>query len=151
MLFAFTPVVSAANPLEEIRDVGRANDEFYQALNAVFKGDVRPMEAVWLHAEDITYLGPDNSFVVGWDNVLADWKKQAAMKLGGHVNFSEARILFSPQMAIVQCYEVGENFDSEGKSVTVKIRATNVFRKVGPDWKMISHHTDLLPELMPAK
>jgi len=27
----------------------------------------------------------------------------------------------------------------------VSIRATNVFRKEGGQWKMIGHHTDLLP------
>jgi ketosteroid isomerase-like protein len=42
---------------------------------------------------------------------------------------------------------VGSNLDAEGRPLQVSIRATNVFRKENGDWKMIGHHTDLLPFL----
>jgi ketosteroid isomerase-like protein len=50
-------------------------------------------------------------------------------------------------LAFSQCYEKGSNRDAEGRTVQVSIRATNVFRKENGEWKMISHHTDLLPFL----
>ncbi|WP_309382876.1 YybH family protein [Cerasicoccus frondis] len=127
----------------------RATEEFYAALNAMFTGDVAPMEAVWSHdEEEATYMGPDGSYVVGWSKIKADWEKQAALKLGGKVTPTDIHLILGNGMAVVQCYEVGQNFDNEGKKVEVKIRATNVFRNINGEWKMVSHHTDLLPHLM---
>jgi ketosteroid isomerase-like protein len=48
--------------------------------------------------------------------------------------------------AIVDCYEIGENL-VDGMPQKVSLRATNVFRKENGQWKMIGHHTDLLPFL----
>jgi ketosteroid isomerase-like protein len=42
--------------------------------------------------------------------------------------------------------EVGDNV-VDGKPQQVSIRATNTFRKENGQWKMIGHHTDLLPFL----
>ena len=36
---------------------------------------------------------------------------------------------------------------AEGRPLQVSIRATNIFRKEKGEWKMIGHHTDLLPFL----
>jgi ketosteroid isomerase-like protein len=43
--------------------------------------------------------------------------------------------------------KLGAHPDADGKEQKVMIRATNLFRKEGGDWKMIGHHTDLLPHL----
>jgi ketosteroid isomerase-like protein len=79
--------------------------------------------------------------------VRANWEAQAAKKLGGEVKPAEMRILVGHEIAIVQNYEKGENTSADGKPQQVSIRATNVFRKEGGQWKMIGHHTDLLPYL----
>jgi ketosteroid isomerase-like protein len=50
------------------------------------------------------------------------------------------------QIAIAACVEVGENI-VDGNPQNVSIRATNIFRKEGGQWKMVGHHTDLLPFL----
>lgn len=120
---------------------------FYAALNDVFKGDVGPMKKVWSHANDVTYMGPTGGFEVGWNQVLADWEKQANMKLGGKVEPEDMRITIGQDIAVTNNYEKGENTNVEGQSGKVSIRATNVFRKEHGKWKMIGHHTDLLPFL----
>lgn len=121
--------------------------QFYVALNAMFAGDVGPMTKVWSHAVDVTYMGPGGGFDVGWKKVQANWEAQAAKKLGGEVKPVEMRILVGQGLAVVQNYEKGENTNADGKPQQVSIRATNVFRKEGGQWKMIGHHTDLLPYL----
>lgn len=78
--------------------------------------------------------------------MLADWQAQAALKLGGKVEPQEIRITASRELAVVSNIEAGQN-TVDGKTQTVTIRATNVFRKEGGKWKMIGHHTDLLPYL----
>jgi ketosteroid isomerase-like protein len=127
--------------------VGAANDAFYAALNAMFTGAVAPMEEVWSHAEDVTYMGPDGGLKVGWDQVLPVWKEQAAAMLGGEVRPEGTRMTVGRDLAVIQTVERGANVDSQGNPLAVSIRATNVFRKEGGKWKMIGHHTDLLPFL----
>ena len=120
---------------------------FYSALEVFFTGDLGPMTKVWSHADDVTYMGPDGGFEVGWPQVLEDWKKQAAMKLGGRVEPQEMRVFLGREIAVVQNYEKGVNANTGAESGKVSIRATNIFRKEGGKWKMVSHHTDLLPFL----
>jgi polar amino acid transport system substrate-binding protein len=121
---------------------------FYSALNALFDGNVAPMKEVWSHAADVTYMGPDGGFQVGWDQVLANWEKQAARKLGGKITPAEMRITIGQDIAITHNYEQGANTNAEsGKPAKVSIRVTNLFRKENGRWKMIGHHTDQLPFL----
>lgn len=125
-------------------EIAAAAAGFYAALNALFEGDLAPMVAVWSHADDVTYMGPDGGFQVGWKDVLADWEKQAAMKLGGRVDPDGMRITACRELAVTHNYEKGENINTGGTSGSVLIRATNLFRKEGGAWKMIGHHTDKL-------
>ncbi len=131
----------------EKKSVERAVRQFYQALNAMFTGDVEPMKAVWSHAEDVTYLGPAGSIRVGWSAVLADWEAQAALKLGGKIEPSDFHYILGPQISIVVNQETGENLDPDGRPTPVSIRATHIFRKEKGVWKMIGDHVDLLPFL----
>jgi ketosteroid isomerase-like protein len=137
-------VARAAGPDESA--VREANDQFYAALNAMFTGETAPMETVWSHADDVTYMGPDGKFLVGWDTVSDIWKKQAALKLGGAIREEGVQVKVGTDLATVECFEVGENM-VDGKATPVSIRATNVYRKENGVWKMVSHHTDKLPFL----
>ena len=103
------------------------------------------MKEIWSHEDDVTYMGPGGGFRVGWDAVLTDWEAQAAMKLGGEVHPEDMRITVGRDLAVVNNNEIGANVGPNGERQEVKIRATNVFRKEGGSWKMIGHHTDLLP------
>jgi len=133
---------------ENNKAVKEAADQFYAALNTLFTGNAGPMDAVWSHQDNITYMGPDGTFEVGWENVKAVWEKQAAKKMGGKVTPAQMQITSSHHMGITFNYEIGENFDKDGNPVKVSIRATNVFHKnEGGQWKMIGHHTDILPFL----
>lgn len=138
---------SSANGQNNEAAVRAANAQFYTALNAIFVGDLEPMKDLWSHADDVTYMGPDGGFQIGWDQVLDDWQKQAAMKLGGKVEPGEVAINVGKDLAVCHNFEKGQNEDENGKTLTVSIRATNIFRKEGGVWMMIGHHTDLLPFL----
>ncbi len=132
---------------DDKKAIMEATDQFYIALNSMFKGDLDLMKDVWSHADDVTYMGPGGGFKVGWDQVLADWEAQAAMKLGGTVKAEDMRITVGHDIAVTSNYAKGENINAEGKPQTVSIRVTNIFRKEDGKWKMIGHHTDLLPFL----
>ena len=67
-------------PEESLR---RANAEFYGAINANLGGNSQPMELVWEHSERVSNSGPFGGRQVGWKAVEAQFKKEAAMKMGG--------------------------------------------------------------------
>jgi ketosteroid isomerase-like protein len=126
--------------------VHKANADFYAALNAMFEGQTEPMTAVWSHADDVTYMGPAGGLRVGWSQVLADWQAHAKQKIGGEVQPRDMHVTAGRDLAVTSNLEVGSNI-VDGKPVAVTIRATNIFRQEGGHWKMIGHHTDLLPFL----
>lgn len=140
------PVAAARAAGNEDAAVRQANDAFYAALNAMFRGEIAAMDAVWSHADDVTFMGPDGKFTVGWDAVSAEWEKQAALKLGGEIRTEGVYAKVGQDLATVECFEVGEN-EVNGKATPVSIRATNVYRKENGEWRMIGHHTDTLPFL----
>ena len=126
----------------------RATSAFNAALNAgVFGGDLEPMKKVWSHAADVTYMGPFGGMQVGWDQVLRNWESQAAKKITGEIKDKDIHVKVGRDLAVTQNFEKGKNTDAEGNTYDVSIRATNIFRKEDGKWKMISHHTDLIPEL----
>lgn len=122
--------------------------EFYSALNQMFTGELSSMKEVWSHKADVTFMGPNGSYQRGWKQVLAEWETQAALKLGGKVEPVDIHITVGDELAIVSNYEIGKNKGPEGQIQKVKIRATSLFRKENGKWKMIGHHTDLLPFLV---
>lgn len=149
VLFAATAVSLADDEnsqAEETQAVQQAADDFYASLNALFEGDTTQMEKVWSHADDVTYLGPAGGLLVGWEQVQASWQKQADLKLGGKIEPADTHFVVGDDLAFSVCYEHGTN-DVGGQTVPVSIRATNVFRKEHGQWKMIGHHTDILPFL----
>ena len=143
---AILPYAKAAPAAEgDEQAVMAASAQFYAALNQMFTGDSGQMKEVWSHADDAIYMGPTGGIKVGWNEILKVWEAQAAMKLGGKVEAGDVQVTVGRDIAIVSNYENGENTNVEGEVQKVSIRATNVFRQEGGKWKMIGHHTDLLP------
>ncbi len=132
------------------QEIKQANDEFYAALNSMFTGDLAPLDNIWLHESTITNMGPFGSCLVGWDEVNAEFKKEAAMKLGGKVICKDLHIYSGKDMGYTVCVEEGLNMSAEGQPVTVNHRATNIFQLKEGKWKLIHHHTDLSPQLEKA-
>ena len=127
--------------------VKSASSEFFAALNDMFVGDLSRMTALWSHADDVVYMGPNGIQIVGWPAVLADWEKQAAMKMGGQIAAQEPHVTLGQDLAVTHHLAQGSNTDSDGKPVQVSTRGTNVWRKENGQWKLIAHHSDPLPFL----
>ena len=127
-----------------------ANDMFYAALNAMFIGDLEPMDDIWSHDTRGTDMGPFGGRLTGWEAIRAEFKKEADMKLGGKVVCKDLHIYARKNMGYTICVEEGENMSADGKSVVVRHRATNIFQLEDGKWKLIHHHTDLSPQLQEA-
>jgi len=129
-------------------DLKEAVEKFYKALNEIFTGSNSLMKEVWSHADDINYMGPMGEMFIGWQDILKVWDEQAALKLGGKIEPQNINYVFGTDLAATHNYEIGENTNVHGKTEKVSIRVTNLFRKEDGVWKMIGHHTDILPNLV---
>ncbi len=130
-------------------EVLNAHLQYYAALNAMFTGDLEPKRKLWSHADGVTYMGPDGSYKIGWQAVLADWEKQAAMKLGGRAEPEDVHVNVGKDVAAVHEITAGQNDTGPDDSPSkFRIRVTNIFREENGEWKMIGHHADPLPFLL---
>lgn len=103
----------AAKP--DTEEVLKVTEQFYSALNVLFTGSSAPMEDVWSHAANITYMGPGGGVRLGWGQIQAEWKKQASLKLGGKVEPKDLHMTVGHDFAVVSNYEVGENVGPDGQ------------------------------------
>lgn len=119
----------------------RAAEAFYDALNAVFRGDTGPMSAAWSHAADITYMSPFGEILVGREPIAASWAAQARAITAGDVRPEDLRVVSDGTLAVAVGFERGTCV-VDGREVRVDIRATSTYRREDGTWKMIGHHTD---------
>ena len=150
MMLLLAVVFSACITRNSENDLINANGQFYTALNAMFIGDLEPMNSIWAHNSKITNMGPFGSCLTGWEAVGAEFRKEAGMKLGGKVVCKDLQVYTGHDMGYTVCVEVGENMSADGKPVAVSHRATNIFELQNGTWKLIHHHTDLSPQLEKA-
>lgn len=124
-----------------------ANAQLYEALNRMFKGEIEPINNVWSHSEEITYMGPFGGLHSGWAQVREEFANVAALKIGGKISSESLEVRVMGDVGYTVCVEVGENLDSEGNPVPVSHRATNIFMKENGIWKLVHHHTDISGQL----
>lgn len=129
---------------EDLKAVNEAVAHFYVALNEMFLGNPEAFKNLWSHSANVTYLGADGGFHVGWEAVYSDWQAQANLGLGGVAEAFDIQITVGQDMAMAQSHTEHRG----AKFGNVHLRESSVFRKEDGVWKMISHHADALPPLV---
>jgi ketosteroid isomerase-like protein len=150
LLAVGTGMAGQKNAAASDKELREANVQFYAALNAMFTGDLAPMNAIWSHRDDVTNMGPFGGRLTGWEAVGTEFKREAGMKFGGRVVCKDLIVQVGGDMGYTVCVEHGEHMSAEGKPVAVNHRATNIFRCENGQWKLVHHHTDLSPQLEQA-
>ncbi|WP_158008229.1 YybH family protein [Methyloceanibacter methanicus] len=125
--------------------VRAAVDRWVVVLNAMLNGDPKPLEDLYSHADDVTYMGAEGTFQIGWDATCADWKAQAENSTGGQVEAAGVHVVVSGNLAAAQHYTRGQVRQPDGRINETNVRESSVFRKENGAWKMIAHHADGLP------
>jgi uncharacterized protein (TIGR02246 family) len=112
-----------------------AENAFYEALE---RGDLEGMMAVWSEDEDIVCVHPGGPRLSGQDQVRESWAKIFAGGSGPRVHITQ-QVAVSGMMIAV--HSVHENFTIEGDARTQPpIVATNVYLRTAAGWRMIVHH-----------
>ena len=120
-----------------------AENAFYEALE---RGDLDAMMAVWAEDEEIVCVHPGGPRLAGQEQVRDSWAKIFA---GG----ARARLQVAQQVAIsammIAVHSVHENFSVQDARA-VPVVATNVYLRTAAGWRMIVHHASPAPAQPPA-
>ena len=117
-----------------------AENAFYEALE---RGDLEGMMAVWAEDEDIICVHPTGPRLSGQDQVREGWAKIFAGGAGPRVQVNQ-QVAISGMMIAV--HSVHENFTMEGEArPQVPVVATNVYLRTPAGWRMIVHHASPAP------
>ena len=140
---------SAASKANKMRveELIEANNQLYAGLNAMFTGNLESLNDLWSHTDSITYMGPFGGCLKGWNEINEEFKKVAAMKLGGKITCNNLHIYVATDLGYTTCVEEGENIGPDGKPVIVSHRATNIFHLENGTWRLVHHHTDISQQL----
>jgi uncharacterized protein (TIGR02246 family) len=117
-----------------------AENAFYEALE---RGDLEAMMAVWAEDEEIICVHPTGPRLSGQDQVRESWAKIFAGGTGPRVHITQQVAVTGMMIAV---HSVHENFTLEGEARTpVPVVATNVYLRTAAGWRMIVHHASPAP------
>jgi uncharacterized protein (TIGR02246 family) len=117
-----------------------AENAFYEALE---RGDLEGMMAVWAEDEEIICVHPTGPRLSGQDQVRESWAKIFAGGTGPRVHISQQVAVTAMMIAV---HSVHENFTLEGEArAQVPVVATNVYLRTAAGWRMIVHHASRAP------
>jgi len=70
----------------------------------MFAGDIKPMEVLWSHADDVIHMGPVHEpFHIGWKVTDQDWSAQGRAGIGGTIKLIKRHMTLGEGMAVVYC------------------------------------------------
>jgi ketosteroid isomerase-like protein len=121
--------------MSELEAVQRANQSFYRAFETL---DLAEMEAAWAHGGQVTCLHPGWPLCAGWTEVRDSWARIFANTPSIGFEILDERIDVAGDMAWVVCTE--RIRQRAGGALEGAVVATNVFRRVDGQWRMVHHH-----------
>jgi len=120
-----------------------AENAFYEALE---RGDLEGMMAVWAEDEEIVCVHPAGPRLTGQDQVRQSWAKLFADGPGAQLHVTQQVAISAMMLAV---HSVFENFSLEGAAPgdarPLPIVATNVYLRTAAGWRMIVHHASPAP------
>lgn len=116
-----------------------------EATAAFFNGDPEPWKAQAAQTDDITMFGGFGGYERGWSAVNDRYTWAAAANAEGSVRVELIACHVTPELAYTVAIERGAVRPSGGREFAPKaLRVTEIFRRDGPDWKLIHRHADPL-------
>ena len=98
------------------KDIRKASDKFYAALNSILNGDWSPMADVWSRRPEVSAKHPPGGTQVGWDEIRASWENLAKICSKGRVELREQRISVGEDLAYETSIGACECYDCERPS-----------------------------------
>lgn len=134
-----------------VTEVRQASDQFYATLNRALTGEITDdMLDVFSHADDVTAMHPMGGRQVGWPEVRGSFEMGASAASGGSVKVSDLHITMLGNDAACTTGTEVASATVGGRTLSMSMRCTNVYRREHGAWKLVHHHVDLMPEAATA-
>ena len=130
--------------------LARLREALTAAQAAFVNGNPEPFKALWSHGDDVTILGAFGGYEQGWDLVgpRLDWASSqfrdgvcSTTPLSAHITEHLA--------CIVDIERTEARLGGSQERLIQELRATQVFRREGDDFRIIHRHADPLRPTAP--
>jgi ketosteroid isomerase-like protein len=115
-----------------------AENAFYEALE---RGDLEGMMAVWAEDEEIVCVHPGGPRLTGQAQVRDGWTKIFAGGARASLHVTQQVAISAMMLAV---HSVHENFGVQD-APSVQVVATNIYLRTAAGWRMIVHHASPAP------
>jgi ketosteroid isomerase-like protein len=122
--------------------VAAANLAFYRAMEA---RDLENMSQIWLHDDTASCVHPGWHRLDGWEEIERSWANIFANSRPWTVACEDIRIAVAGDLAWVTCVEIITPFGGDGDEDAARMQATNLFGRVGGEWRLVHHHASASP------
>ena len=119
----------------------QANERFYEAFN---KQNLPLMKEVWSSDGIVHCIHPGWILLRGHTSILKSWSDIFENTDNLEIKLSDVEVEGSGDLAWVSCQENLFSIHAAGVQAS-KVHATNLFKKVKGQLKMIQHHASSLP------
>ena len=120
-----------------------ANDSFYKAFNTQ---NLNLMKEVWLENISVICIHPGWPPLKGYEHVIESWGNIFRNSDNLEIKLSNVEMISSSELTWVNCQENLFSITTTGVQ-TSKVHATNLFKQVRSQWKMVLHHASAIPGL----
>ncbi|HEX6632960.1 MAG TPA: nuclear transport factor 2 family protein [Usitatibacter sp.] len=117
-----------------------AENAFYEALE---RGDLAAMVAVWAEADDVVCVHPRGPRLVGFDAVRQSWAQIFAGAAQLRVATTAVQRFDGPTVAV---HSLVETVGPASGGASASVHATNVYELTDGGWRMVVHHASPIPE-----
>ena len=113
-----------------------SNQKFYDAFN---KKDLDLMTRVWLNDPKSQCIHPGWDVLTGFKPIIESWRRIFKTGQDLEIKLSHVEVIVSDDLAWIACQENLFSISTSGVQLS-KVHATNLFKQVDGEWKMILHH-----------
>ncbi len=113
---------------------------FYEALE---RGDIEAMMAVWAEDEEVVCVHPGGPRLVGYTTVREAWQRIFANGRKLQVRLSQQKTVTTPFAVVSTLLEHITSTD-DGK-LGAPVAATNIYVRGALGWRMVAHHASPVP------
>ncbi|HOW28765.1 MAG TPA: nuclear transport factor 2 family protein [Elusimicrobiota bacterium] len=118
-----------------------ANEVFYKAFESL---NMEMMDAVWLDADYVKCLHPGGELLSGRDLVMNSWQEIFSSTISARFQLAPVAVHVHGRMAWMVIQEE-MSVNSGGQVNKVNLLTTNIFEKKDGDWRLVHHHSTIVP------
>ena len=113
-----------------------SNQRFYDAFN---KNDLDLMTRTWLNDPIAQCIHPGWDVLTGFKPIIESWRRIFETGQDLEIKLSHIEVIVSDDLAWIACQENLFSISTSGVQLS-KVHATNLFKQVDGEWKMILPH-----------